>query len=215
LHDCEKKFSKPILKPLSQILSYLFHPLLLVSFGVFSILFLDSFFSVRFALSTKFLLLGFVFLSTFIVPSGFVFLLKWQGKIDSLELHNSEERKLPILLAAFSVLFCYYSLHTRTDLQLQYLINPFLLSVTAVLVAAGLVNLIFKISLHGISMGGLAALFLVLQGNAILDMRPLLAIWFLLAGLVGMARLYLKSHNVYQYYLGFFTGFTTIYIIMQ
>jgi len=84
----------------------------------------------------------------------------------------------------------------------------FILGAIASMVIAMVINLKWKISLHMIGIGGfcggLAALFILTQEGS----PVYLAFAFILAGVLGTARLLLEAHTSMQILAGFMLGFT-------
>ena len=104
----------------------------------------------------------------------------------------------------------------EVDLHRGYrgdLFNQLLLGSTFTIIAALLINLHWKISIHMIGVGGiLGAVLGMAQGLFIELLWPVIII-VLLSGMLGTARLMLKAHNPLQIYAGFLLGFAAMFIL--
>lgn len=203
------------MRAVSLFLSFLFHPLLLVSFGALFIFLTHPVY--RLALNEIQLIYytGIIFIGTFLLPSSAIYFSRVRGKIENLYMDRPEDRRVPLLIAAIFVLIVFYLFNYKIGDRLPFLIKGYLLGTTTSIVIAALINQWYKISLHGIGLGGILALVIasapVMEG----DVRYWVIGWLLLSGLVGAARVFLGSHKPIQVYLGYLTGFSVIYIILQ
>lgn len=140
-----------------------------------------------------------------------VFSLRITGRIKSLSMEDKEERKLPYLVTFLMFVFNYYNLS-------KYAVPPLLLSWilagAATMLLILLVNYFYKISLHAASMGSLLGLLGVAAWHTSMDLRAVLAVGFLLSGLVSSSRLFLKAHDPTQIYLGFVASLLLMLIIL-
>ena len=119
-------------------------------------------------------------------------------------MEDQSERNWPLLQTAVVYAFAFYTLKTKS---VPVFIPLFILGAIGSMVHAMVINLRWKISLHMIGIGGfcggLSALFILTQeGNPIY-----LAVAFVLAGILGTARLLLNAHNALQILAGFALGF--------
>lgn len=155
--------------------------------------------------------MSYLFITTALVPMILVFSLRITGRIKSLSMEDKEERRLPYLVTFLMFVFNYYNLS-------KYAVPPLLLSWilagAATMLLILLVNYFYKISLHAASMGSLLGLLGVAAWHTSMDLRAVLAVGFLLSGLVSSSRLFLKAHDPTQIYLGFVTGLLLMLIIL-
>ena len=63
-----------------------------------------------------------------------------------------------------------------------------------------------KSSLHMLGMGGIIGFVMIMSFEYQLNFNALLASLFLVAGLIGVARLSLKAHSPAEVYIGFLVG---------
>ena len=191
----ETKFAK--------VISAIFQPLLIPTYGFIILFSLTAFFSLAINPSAKWMIMGIVFLTTFLFPALMILFLLRMGVITSLNLRNRQERVLPFLIAGTFYYLAYYMLK---QLQISPIYNYFMIGTTFVIVVSILINFFWKISIHMISLGGLLGAFLGLSFVMMIDMTPLLILIIFVSGMVGFSRLQLKAHTPAQVYSGFIAG---------
>lgn len=188
----------------STILSYALHPFLLPTIMVIALMFGNSIMSVI-PTSLKLYFIGMIALGTFILPVLMILLLRVFKIIPSTNFDNSKDRIIPMFIVAICYIACYISLK---QIGLSYLLNKFILAAFLCVMAAFVINFFWKISLHMIGMGGIVAILIVLNSTGYAKFPVTIAIFIILAGLVGSARLYLGRHDAAQVVAGFAVGFT-------
>lgn len=149
-------------------------------------------------------ILGLIFVSTFLLPVISGFAMKRFGHISNIEMDEQKERNWPLLQTAIIYFGAFYAIHLKV---VPSFIQLFLIGSIVGILFSLVVNLRWKISLHMIGAGGLCgaiiAIMLILGiGNPIIP-----AICFLLSGMLGTARLFLKAHTPAQVLVGFLAGF--------
>lgn len=158
----------------------------------------------------KLFIISFVFGCTAIIPMFSVLVLKWMGKINSIQLRDKDERRVPYFITAVGYLFCFYTLRY----QAGPLISSYLLASAAILICVSLVNFFWKISAHMASMGAFCALFFVANLYTNTDTRLWITACFILSGLVATARLFSGSHNIWQILAGYLSGLVFMFYIL-
>ena len=211
------------------ILSVIFHPLLVPTYMLLTLLWVNPFlFGVPspgepLALQT----LVMIFLYTFAIPGIAILIMKGLDMIDSITMEDRMDRIGPYLLVGILYLWVYYNLTNQSSIPPIF--SAFLLGATIGLFLAFFLNLFTKISAHAVGMGGLSAVVLItaLQfspGSFSLhlfgyDYRVsttlLLLLTILLAGLVGTSRLRLKAHEPIDVYGGYLVGFAAQFIALR
>ena len=96
------------MKLFSNIISFVFHPLLMVTYGI--VLALMVTFLAIYPLPVKLLIAGGTFISTAIVPGLFIFLLVKNGAAGDIALSDRKERVVPYLIFITSILVCIFFL---------------------------------------------------------------------------------------------------------
>lgn len=209
---------------LARILSYLGHPLLVLTYILLLLLAVNPFaFSARSITDHRaMLLLISVFTTTFLLPGFGVALMKPLGFIRSLEMESKQERIGPYIITGIFYLWLFKNLFSGA--QVPSLFAVCVLGATIGLFFAFFVNIFTKISAHATGMGGLVAMVLLatvewrgagmgipmFDGSLQISLTVLLALTVLFAGLIGTARLALKAHVPEDLYRGYTAGFLAV-----
>ena len=201
-----------MLKSFAKLTSVLCHPLLLMNFGLFSIMFWHPYFVSKFYETQFYTISMFVSINTLILPMLSVYLLKRFGLIDDFAMSNPKQRLLP-----YSIMIGIVGLTMFQLYKIDYAGLPmwFMGACAISLMANVLINLKFTISTHGIGTGGLVALYAYISYIEHLLLFKLLLIGFVLvSGIVMWARLYLQAHTEKEVYTGFLLGFATTSLVL-
>jgi hypothetical protein len=188
----------------AKIISYIFHPLFIPTYVFFWLL---NRFPYAFAGITPMALFArkiTVFWMTAFFPAFAVFLL-WRLKfIDSIMLRSQKERMAPYIITMIFYWWMWYLSRNFTDQPV--VLKFFFLSVFFATVAGLILNSFFKISMHGMGVGGLLV-FVVISSfwyQAYLGLDITVAM--LITGTVCTARLILGEHNNFEVYAGLIVG---------
>lgn len=190
----------------ARFLSWILHPLLMPTYGTALLIHYNSY--LRYSFSSLYINLVYVviFGTTFLLPSIISYLLLKKGWIKSLEMDNREERTIPFITTSFCYCFAYY---ITSRMYLPPLFGLLILGATAAVIIATLINLQWKISIHMIGIGGITGALICMTQKIVQDLLPAIIVSIVAAGLLGSARLVLKSHNQSQIYAGFVIGMLT------
>jgi hypothetical protein len=188
----------------AKIISYIFHPLFIPTYVFFWLL---SRFPYAFAGITPMALFArkiTVFWMTGFFPAFAVFLL-WRLKfIDSIMLRSQKERMAPYIITMIFYWWMWYLSRNFTDQPI--VLKFFFLSLFFATIAGLIFNNFFKISMHGMGVGGLLVFVLITcfyyQAYLGLD----ITVAMLIAGIVCTARLILGEHNNFEVYAGLTVG---------
>lgn len=191
----------------SNIISTLFHPLLMVTYGI-TIALMNTFL-VLYPLRMKLLIWGSTFLSTAILPGLFIYLLVRNGAASDLELSKRKERVLPYLIFVTSVVLCLYFLYR---MMMPFWLIALLMGVCVALLLALCINFFWKISAHMIGVGGLLGALMGVARIHLVNPYPAFIAVLLIAGLLGTSRIFLKRHTPIQVYAGFSLGFMCTFV---
>ncbi|MFI5163710.1 MAG: PAP2 family protein [Bacteroidia bacterium] len=184
----------------AKIISYLFHPLLMPMLGLFLVFNLGS---MGLWMSNRPAIYLLTFIATFLLPLTVALLLLRMKYISSLEMQTKEERKLPYLATA---VFYYAEFYFLMNSDVPALVKALMLGATLLVVSALLINLFWKVSAHMVGIGGICGMMIAVSYRLQMDLNYMLIPLFLIAGLVGYARLKLSSHSPAQVYAGFLVG---------
>ena len=191
----------------STILSTLFHPLLMVTYGItFALM---GTFLALYPLRMKLLICGSAFLSTAVLPGLFIFLLTRTGAASDLELTKRKERALPYLIVISSVALCLYFLYR---MMMPFWLIAILMGICVALLIALCINFFWKISAHMIGIGGLLGGLMGVARIHLINPYLLFIAVLLIAGLLGTSRIFLKRHTPLQVYAGFSLGFMCTFV---
>ncbi len=207
---------------LAKFLSYIGHPLLVLTYMLLILLATNPYaFGVR-AMSDKdaVLLLVAVFSTTFLLPGFGVALMKPLGLIQSLQMPDKMERIGPYIITGIFYLWLFKNLFSGGG-HYPALFSKCVLGATIGLFMAFLINIFTKISAHATGMGGFIAMLLLTAfswrnsaldldvpgGNLLLSGTAVAAIGIIFAGAVGTARLALGAHTPADLYRGYGVGF--------
>ncbi len=194
---------------IAQVISILFHPLLIPTLG-FLLLLNSNFYFALLPWSVKKFMLLTVFLSTCILPALSILVLSMSPKFD-LNMEKSTDRILPLLISS---VFYYLGYLILERVQVYPVYNLFLIASILVQISLIVVSLKWKISAHSAAIGGLiggvSTLSFRLHENAIM----ILSLLIIVAGLVATSRLILLKHTKSQVYAGFTLGFMIIALVI-
>ena len=191
----------------ANITSILFHPLLMVTYGI--ILALTYTYLAIYPLPVKLTILGGTFVSTAIIPGVFIWLMVKNGAAVDLELSDRKERIVPYLIFITSIMVCTIFLY---KMMMPFWILALLIGVCVSLIIALSINFFWKISAHAIGVGGLlGGIMGVARIHMINPFWAFIAV-LLIAGLVGTSRIFLQRHTPMQVYAGFCLGFICTFV---
>jgi len=191
------------MKQFFKVISIIFMPLLIPTYGMLLLVNMDVFSNSSFA-SKLTAVLG-TFLFSGVLPFIPIFMLVKKNEISDYHISKQEERTFPYIFTFLAYVFLSVFLYRilRMPLFITAISAGSALAVLVVL----FINLRWKISAHLTAMGGLlGAIFCVtfkFGSNAFI----VYIIAFLAAALVALARIELKAHTKAQTIAGFNLGF--------
>lgn len=192
----------------SNIISIIFHPILMGTylFGIFTLVDPMIVLPPGYSIKAQWLMVLVVSLTTFIIPALSILMLKLTGHIESLKLENRKDRFIPSMyITLFYGFTAYY--FNKQMMVTELAAGVFILIAVMVFLTA-LINFFWKISVHGVAVGGMVGIFLVVTYlNIESNIIYLLIGSIIIAGIVLSARLKLAAHTPQQAYLGFLMGF--------
>ena len=193
-----------------KFVSIIFHPLLFSFIGTFLYLFLSPKHYIK---SQEYIILIIIFTSTYILPILLLLFLKKMNLIKDFHLRSIKERKYPVL---FFIVLSF--LIGRMLLNIQ-IVNLLAFSFFGVAVALSFTYLLFnfniKSSLHTLGMGGLVGFVIIMSFEYQLNFNLIIAILFILSGLIAVSRIELKAHYHREVYIGFLLGIGSQIISFQ
>ncbi len=188
-------------------ISILLHPIVIPTIGSLLYFLLIPH---RIHKSQQFIVLGVIFIATYLTPLLVLLVLKSIKTIHSFELSTIKERKIPLFLMVLLFLFLGGKLSEISILRDFGIL--FSGASYALIVVYFLFILRIKTSLHLLSMGMILGFFLVLAILYSISLLPLIILFILLSGILASVRLILKAHTPKEVYLGFFLGITSQFL---
>ncbi|CAI8411255.1 MAG: Uncharacterised protein [Flavobacterium sp. SCGC AAA160-P02] len=193
-----------------RFISTILHPTVLPTLGVFLFF---IFVSKAIERRLQFIILGLVFIFTYIIPVLLLILFKVLGFIKSVQVFTIRERRIPILIM---ITILYYLGNTIIQIpearNLGILFYGTSLSLAVIYL---LFSIQLKSSLHLVSMGNMIGFFLILANVYSLPLLPLLIVLVLLSGILASSRLHLKAHTPKEVLVGFFLGIVSQFIVFS
>ncbi|MGV8827706.1 MAG: PAP2 family protein [Breznakibacter sp.] len=195
------------MKLIARFVSLIFHPLLMPTAGLILIFNLGGPISYL-PLEIKRVVLVIVAATTCIIPITLLPLFQMMGLIESVYMVERKERLWPILATAFSFFVGYWILN-RVPVIPKF-INSFIFFTIVSVILALSITLFWKVSIHMVGMGGISAVITALAWRFNPQLILLVATAFVVAGVVGWARLKTESHKPAEVYVGYLVGFFTV-----
>lgn len=198
-----------MVKKLAQIISVLFHPVLIPTLGFILLFYSGHYFSFLNWEAKRFVMMVVLF-STAVLPLLAMTLLTINPRFD-LSFKTGTQRTFPLV---FSSIFYYlgYILLSRINAY------PFfkIVLIASVLVILGLivVSLKWKISSHMASMGALTGMLLALSFRTGNNPYWVFVIVIMATGLAGSAQLYLGKNKPWHLLTGYVIGFLILYLVI-
>ncbi|MFD1314310.1 hypothetical protein [Namhaeicola litoreus] len=185
----------------SKIISYIFHPVLFSTVGslVYFIIVPN-----HIPKKQEYIILAIIFVSTYILPLLLLYTLKHFGLIESLEIFSIQERKFPVI---FLIILTFMLGKMLTALGGVDLLG---VSFYGTCIGLLLIYLLFsvniKASIHTMGMGTLIGFTMIMSLYYEMNLIWLIAIFVILFGFLGSARLALKAHKPFEVYIGVLIG---------
>ena len=200
-------------KHIAKAISILFHPLVMPTIGIY-VIFNSSFYLSLMPSEGQKVIYLIIFVSTFVLPIIMLPIFMLQKVIKSLEMTQTQERFIPLLVTAIFYFFSYFTLFR---LKAPIFISSYILGGAITIALLTIINTKWKISIHSAGIGGLIGMIIALTIIFKLHSSLYFTEAILVAGLVATSRLYLGAHNTKQILAGFALStivvFTTILII--
>lgn len=198
----------------SKFISYFFHP---INFPIIGTILFFLFIPKFIFKPQEYIIIAVIFIGTYVFPILLLWLLKRFEMIKSYHMVTIEERKFPLLLfisIAFIIGHWLYKSGIVDVLSLYF----FGYGLSLIFITM-LLYLKIKISLHTLAISGLIGFVIYFSYFYKINLIAIIAALFILAGLVGTARLKLRAHRLNEVILGVIIGlagqFLAYYIYMM
>lgn len=194
------------MRSLAVFLSYLLHPVFMLTYVTCYFLFTPNYFSYFMSPAKKVFLFAAVFIFSVALPLLNMMLLKRMGYIRSLQMQGAGERMMPYVSAIILHAGLLYILH---DLDIPFFFKYIIVASVAVLVTMLICNFFIRLSMHAAALGGTLATVFFYEFISFSPALLPLCVGLFLCGVAGFARLYLQAHTPRQVYTGFVAGFSS------
>ncbi len=194
-------------KLLAKVVSYVFHPLFVGVMMAAYLIFFHPYFFVGFSEKQKMLKLLSVINNNVFFPLIVVVLLRALGFNKSLLLQTQKERIVPYLASITFFFWSYYVFKNQPEVP-RVLVNMCRGMFFSAAIALVLNNN-YKISMHGIGVGGLMGLMIVILVDGNLNSGLPFMIALMITGAVMTARKIVSDHQWFDIITGFLLGFCT------
>ncbi len=191
-----------MLKKLANVVSLIFHPLIMPTAGLLIVFSSGSYISLL-PYEVKKIISVVVFINTLALPLLLLPIFQRLGVIQSFQMQDKRERVIPLAITAIPYLFSFYFLKR---LPIPEIIATFILGATIAIAIALLASIFWKISIHMVGIGGIFGLIFAYSLRFQVDVLIFLIVLAFISGLVAWARLELNFHKPSQVYVGFLTG---------
>jgi hypothetical protein len=188
------------LQVFAKLISYIFHPLFIPLYVTAYLIYIHPYLFAAFDEKQKLLRLISIFLITAFFPAITVFLLWRLQFAESIYLKTQKERIIPFVA---SIIYFFWAFWVARNLPgtpppMVFFFLGVFLSASAALMA----NTYFKISLHGLGVGGAAAFIILLSMVTSEPMGMVISLSTIIAGLVCTSRLIVSDHHPMEVYFG-------------
>lgn len=188
----------------ARIVSMLFTPFYLPIVGLIA-LFLFSYLSI-FPLAYKLQVLIMTYLFTILLPTVMIHLYRRYQGWNLIELGHRERRMVPYIIS----ICCYFTcIYLMERLHMPHFMSAIIIAALLLQIVCAIINVWWKISTHTAAVGGVAGALLVFAD--IFGFNPVwwFCVVFILAGVLGSARMILRQHSLSQVIVGFAVGFVS------
>ncbi len=211
------------MKFVSSLLAFIFHPLLVLTYGTFLVVASNPF---AFGVSSpwdEIPLLIVALAYTFFLPLIGVIFMVFLKLIPNFQMQKKEDRIGPMIIVVIFYAWFFINLYHNPDIPVS--LHVWILGSLIAVSLAFFFNVFTKISLHMVGAGGLVSMLLLLYmrfdvgflrfETFKIHIFLLVAIWILIAGAIGSSRLQLNAHKVPDIYGGALVGIVSQLIALR
>jgi len=199
------------MKFLAQSISFIFHPLFIPIYLVLLLFSLPVIPVLRLTPIFEYVLIGLITINNILLPIASFYMLKRQGRIESLHMKTANERQMPYIFILFFYIITAFMLWRTNYLDPIILFIPMAAALTVLSIIP--LNRYLKISAHLASAGSTIAYLFILHFYLNYNLLIPITIAIFIAGTMGSSRLYLKAHTNKEVYFGFFVGFSITLLV--
>ncbi len=199
-----------IYKNTARLFSFIFNPFIIPTLG-FLIVFFSLPTTALYSAQMKNILLGIIFVTSFVIPIAFILLLSAISNFNSYMQHH-RDRIFPYVFSAFSV---FMGARLLAKLPVPQIFSLYMTAASITLIILFIITMRWKISGHASGMGGLLGLLFAITFKYGLDLTGFIIIAILVSGIVGTSRIYLQKHTSAQVYAGLLVSFTIMFLTIN
>jgi hypothetical protein len=192
----------PALHIAAKVISYVFHPLFIPVYMGWFFIYVLRLFPGRDAWQQTVLILQF-FVSYTLLPLATVLIAKALGFIQTVFLKTQKDRIIPYMA---TMIYYFWMWYVSKNLSFPQETVMFSLAIFIATCFGVFFNTYLKVSMHGLSVGVVITLLIILSLNSSANFGPYLSVALFIAGLVCTARLINNDHRPVEVYTGLFLG---------
>jgi len=195
----------------ARILSFIFHPVFMPMAGIFILLTFGGWISLMPPVAKSYIY-AVTGIATVALPLTIMVLLRLGKIISSFYLSEPAERRIPLLVVAFMYLAAAFVMRKA---QAPVIFSIFLNACSMTVLICAMITWRWKISNHMAGIGGITGMVLAVSLEWVLNLEWVTAVLFLVAGMVGFARLKEDDHTPAQVYAGYLVGFGVNFLLTR
>lgn len=187
----------------AKIVSYIFHPLFMPTILSIMVSYLNRSAFAAIDNAHRMQLFGNIALNTILFPLISTLLLKALGFIDSIQMHKSKDRIIPLIATMVFYFWCYL---VMKNIPAPLILRVLLLGAFWGVITVFMINIFMKVSMHTAAAGGVLGMVIVVMMISHINLFLPLLVALLIGGIVGTARLVLHAHRPAEVWLGYLAG---------
>ncbi|WP_118950151.1 hypothetical protein [Taibaiella helva] len=187
----------------SRVISYIFHPVFMPTIMAILVSYLNRAAFAALDMPHRLQLLGNIALNTILFPILTTLLLKALGFIDSIQMHKSKDRIIPLIA---TMIFYFWAYLIMKNVQAPLSLRVLMLGAFWGVIAVFIINIFVKISMHTAAAGGVLGIVLVVMMISHINLFLPLLLALLIGGIIGTARMVLQAHKPSEVWLGYLVG---------
>lgn len=194
------------MKKLAQVISFVFHPLLMPTLGLLLLLNSGTYLALLDP-AAKRAILFVMALGTLFFPLMMIPILYYRKLVTNFQQSTKEERMIPqlVILILYIITFVYF-----VRLPVNRVIHAYVLATALTLSGVLILGIWYKICLHSAALGGIAGLIIALIFLYETPIQGVLMTAFLAGGLTASSRLATGVQRPVEVYGGYLLGFVVL-----
>ena len=195
----------------AQIISVIFHPLLIPVYGMMILFSAPALFGYL-PFEVKKLLVLIVLINNILLPLSLLPYLRYKNIISSWSIGNRRERIIPLWITTLLYAVTSFIMYR---FPIPVFLKTFIIAVFFLSLVITIINFWWKISIHSAGTGALTALVFIISFRMYSALGWYLILVITVSGLVLSSRLRLNFHNPRQVWSGYFAGFLGLTLYMM